>query len=63
MDYLLAALTARISALVARLKDGEDHGGISTETVIVVAVLAVLAIAVGAIITNLVISKANSIHL
>ena len=46
-----------------RLKDGEDHGGISTETVIVVAVLAVLAIAVGVIITNLVLDKANSIHL
>lgn len=63
MNYLLAALTARVSALVARLKEGDERGGISTETVIVVAVLAVLAISVGVIITNLVLSKANSIHL
>lgn len=63
MGYLLVSLTARLADLAARLKAREDDGGQTTETVIIIAVFAALAIAVGVVITSLVLDKAHSIHL
>jgi hypothetical protein len=63
MEYLLVSLTARLADLAARLKAREDDGGQTTETVIIIAVFAALAIAVGVVITSLVLDKAHSIHL
>ena len=57
----LSALRAAAAFVTARLRAavGDERG--VTDTVIMIAVLAVLALAVGAIITTKVISKANSI--
>lgn len=40
----------------------DDRGGMSSETVIIVAVLIVVAIGVGALITTKIMDKAQSIH-
>jgi len=63
MGYLLVSLNARLADLAARLRAGEDEGSQITETVIIIAVFAALAIGVGVVITALVMDKANSIHL
>jgi hypothetical protein len=56
LDYCLA----HIRRLTARLRDlGDD--GYSTETVIITALLAIMAIAVVGIISAKVLAKANSI--
>jgi hypothetical protein len=60
----LQYLTARIRALGARLAQlRHDERGYSTETVIVTALLAVLAIAVIGVIAARVKAKASSINL
>jgi hypothetical protein len=63
MGYLLVSLTVRLADLAARVKAGEDEGSQITETVIIIAVFAALAIAVGVVITSLVLDKAHSIQL
>ncbi|MEY9858531.1 hypothetical protein ABH935_004146 [Catenulispora sp. GAS73] len=63
MEYLLVSLTARLADLAARLKAREDDGSQITETVLIIAVFAALAIGVGVVITTLVMDKAHSIHL
>jgi len=63
MGYLLVSLNARLADLAARLRAREDEGSQITETVIIIAVFAALAIGVGVVITALVMDKANSIHL
>ena len=63
MGYLLVSLNVRLADLAARLRAREDEGSQITETVIIIAVFAALAIGVGVVITALVMDKANSIHL
>ena len=63
MEYLLTSLTVRLADLAARLRAREDEGSQTTETVIMIAVFAALAIAVGVVITALVLDKAHSIQL
>jgi len=46
-----------------RLAAERDESGYTTQTVIITAILAALAITVGAIITAKVVSKANNINL
>jgi len=61
MFTLLQVLWAQIRANLADLRENPD-GGYSTETVIVTAILAALALAaIGDIIYNKVINKANGI--
>ncbi len=55
IHYVATVLRARLAA--AR----QDERGMTTETVIITAVLALLAITAGAIITQKVLGKANSI--
>lgn len=57
---LLIAFTDARNGLVARVRL-RDEDGMTTETVIITAVLAALAIAVGLIITTKVTQKAESI--
>ncbi len=61
---LTATLAAAAAVISARAADAraDDRGGITPQTV-VVAVFAALAITVGAIITAVVVAKANSISL
>lgn len=65
---LAATLTVLAAGVAERLDDArtearaDDRGGITSQT-IVIAVMAALAIAVGAIITALVTGRANSINL
>lgn len=40
----------------------DDRGGMSSETVIIVAVLIVIAVGVGALLTSKIMDKAESIH-
>ncbi|WP_194890907.1 hypothetical protein [Catenulispora pinisilvae] len=63
MEYLLVSLTARLADLAARLRAREDDGSQITETVLIIAFVAALAIGVGVVITSLVLDKAHSIHL
>ena len=56
IHYVATVLRARLAA--AR----QDERGMTTETVIITAVLALLAITAGAIITQKVLGKANSIR-
>lgn len=59
----LASCTTRINRLTARLRSLRELGddGYSTETVIVTALLVIMAIAVVGIISAKVLAKANSI--
>ncbi len=58
----LVAIQALVGVLRARLAAcRHDERGMTTETVIITAVLAALAIAAGAVITAKVMGKANSI--
>lgn len=61
----LAHLTVLVGLLRDRLRDllGDERGSVTTEQVIVTAVLAALAIATTAIIVSKVTAKANSIPL
>jgi hypothetical protein len=60
----LVGLQALITAVVGRLRaTWRDDAGMTTETVIITAVLAALALAVTAIIVAKVTAKANSILL
>ncbi len=56
IHYLATVLRARLAA--AR----QDERGMTTETVIITAILALLAIGAGAIITQKVLAKAGSIR-
>ncbi len=59
----LVAIQALVGVLRARLAASKhDERGMTTETVIITAVLALLAITAGAIITAKVMGKANSIR-
>ncbi len=61
MLTLLNVLSAQIRANVAQLRENPD-GGYSTETVVVTAILVALALAaIGDVIYNKVINKANGI--
>ena len=58
----LVAIQAVVGLLRARLAASRhDERGMTTETVIITAILAALAIAAGAVITAKVMGKANSI--
>jgi len=59
---LISVISALIGARLARLRRlGDD--GYTTETVVVIALLVAMAIAVLAIVTAKVIAKANSLNL
>lgn len=58
----LHTVTAFLSSRAARLRETNDSG-YTTETVVVIALLVAMAIAVIAIITAKVIAKANSLNL
>lgn len=60
-EVYVVTLLAVTSAAVARRVDWHDERGDVTSTTVLVAVLATLALAVGAIIVTKVTKKANSI--
>ncbi len=60
IHYVAAALRVRLAA--AREQARHDERGMTTETVIITAILALLAITAGAVITAKVMDKAGSIR-
>jgi hypothetical protein len=64
MSSELGGLKALLDLLIARLRvNWRDDAGMTTETVIITAVLAALALGVSAVIVAKVTAKANSIPL
>jgi len=66
MDHLIATLANRFSALLARHHElrermREDDGQVTTEMVIIIALVVILAVTVGTIISTRVIAKAKGI--
>jgi len=63
MEAMQRYLFAYLGYTWARRRALLDESGYTTETIVITATLALLAIAVAAIITTKVMSKANSINL
>ncbi|MDL4776118.1 MULTISPECIES: hypothetical protein [Thermomonosporaceae] len=62
-DPVLVYLRALLGSRIDRLRDGSERsaGASAIEWAIITAILAIIAITIGATIRNLIVSKANSI--
>lgn len=64
LTVVLVVAAQRLGCRISELADrADDRGELSSQQVIWIAALATLALAVAAIVTNLVTAKANSIDL